>query len=142
MKESNDTKIKSYIWIYWTVWAFITLLTMYLKCIYFKGKGMVIFNLLVSYALVIWIPIMILNVYEFYRLVNYIKKTYPVESENMINISGGIGISKRTLLPFVYKKSLDDAMLRQLGNNYKKFYMFVRVVFVSIMFVAIFLLYL
>ena len=63
MKNFIDNKIKSYTWIYWTVWAFITLIILYLKYIYFKGQEMS-FKLLVSYSLVLWMPIMFLNMYE------------------------------------------------------------------------------
>lgn len=134
MKNHIDNKVKSYMPMYWIVWAFITLLTLYLKYIYLKGQGSS-FNLLVAYALVLWIPIMILNLYEGDRMSKYIKKTYPQECENMKTVSGKI--QGKLLWEFAKKNSLNDPMLKQLSRSYKKFIAFALFVLFTIVLLGV-----
>lgn len=137
MMKCVDIKIKSYICVYWAIWLIITLLILCLKYIYFMGQRN-LFELVIIYVLILWSPMMFLNLYEEHRLLKYIEIIYPQESDKIKN-SFGI-VTKKSLLLFVNENSLDNSMLKQLYGNYKKFVMFMYFVFFSLPFISLIIL--
>ena len=133
MRNSVDIKIKSHICLYWGAWLLITLIILYLKFIYFRGQRN-FFKLMVVYALILWIPMMFLNLYEGHRLLKYIESAYPQESEKIKNSFSRVG--RKSLLSFVNENSLNDQVLKQLYGKYNRFIIFMYFVFFSIAFMS------
>ena len=129
MKNSNEN-IKSYIGIYWTAWFVLTAIIFYTKFVYIGKMNDFPVEILIIYAVVLWIPIMFLNEYEAKRLINYLKNNFSLETNKFKN---NFGIYKvRPLLSFLSKNSLNDNLLNKLSENYKRFYIFTLFVFFSL----------
>ena len=120
--KNMDEKIKSYIWLYWTIWLFIIAIMFYIKFFYLENPGDFPVELFMLYVLAVWIPLLLLNIYEANRLSNYLESNYSHKTNKFKNRYGRYKII--SLLTFISKNNCDDNLLYQYGVNYKKFLVF------------------
>jgi len=129
MKNINEN-IKSYVWLYWTTWLVMTTIIFFIRFVYVGNSDDFPVELIMVYMVVLWVPIMFLNMYEGKRLSNYLENNYSNETNKFKNEFGTYKL--RPLLSFLSKKNLNDNLLRQLSENYKSFFIFTIFVFLSI----------
>ncbi len=130
--------IKSYLRHYWSAWLILSTLAVLLRFFLLvpasEGSRFVLF---MSYALMVWIPVMLLNWYEGGRLLSYLDEHHHSKWEEITYVSflffkGPGGVNSVRALRFVYSgDDLGDPVVSHLKANYRGFTRFMLIVFLA-----------
>lgn len=127
-----NKNLKPHVLIYWIVWSIFTLILFMVKffLLYSMDEDLV-FIFFMCYAFAVWIPIMILNEYEYRQLMDYLESKYPQVIEKFKN-----KFDKKFKLAVKHICSnSNDEKLYQLYKNYKGFNIYSNFVFSSFPFI-------
>ena len=112
-----DNRFKSHIKIYLLIWILILSLIIIFKSFFHESM-----NLVLYYAVITWVPAMIINGFEGRRLMNYVKENYSDKHMEMKSLNGIDGVHNGfASLGFLFSTDDDsDEVLGKLKSNYKK----------------------
>ncbi len=119
---------RSFIRLYWKLWLLVVAIFLFLRfAVFTETNEELWFQLFQWYALPTWITIMILNMVEGRRLMNYLKTNHPdkwMELSGFNRINGTI---------FVFSKdNLGDPKVDFFKKNYRGFFKLTLCVFFTI----------
>lgn len=131
--------MKFYIKLYWTLWISLIFLALACKLIFFRHSEDCFF-LFWLYLIPTWVSVIVLNVWEGRRLMEYLRLNHNskwIELTTVLGIPGGRN-SFRTI-PFLYSKdNLNDPMVEVLKRNYRMFMLFILTVFLTFPLILLF----
>jgi hypothetical protein len=128
---------KSYIRLYWRIWLGLVLCLLAVRfSIFVRVEGEDIpFTLFNCYAVPTWLAVMVLNMVEGRRLMNYLKQNHHHKWEYLTSGPGfgPGGVNSFRSLPFLYSDDdLGDAIVKELKTNYRRFVKLTLTVFFTI----------
>ena len=128
---------KSHVRLYWRIWLALVACLLILRFSLFFGaqKEDAMFTLFNCYAIPTWISIMVLNLIEGRRLMEYLKQNHRETWEHLTSGPGfgPGGVNSFRSLPFIYSvEDLADPVVKELKVNCRRFVKLTLTVFLTI----------
>ncbi len=122
---------------YWKVWLGLVLCLVIVRfTVLFHVKGdNALFVVFSCYAIPTWLTVMVLNMVEGHRLMNYLKHNHRAKWEELTYVPffGPGGMNGLRTLPFLYSSDdLNDPVVGELKLNYRRFLKLTLIVFFTL----------